>query len=473
MNRRDFLKNALVCAAAAPLSNLASAAVAAGGKSDSEIKAETVDSMEKYCNYWKGRRTELDASIDRFRKKDHDFIILDEQGKPLANTDIEVRQTSTDFTWGCAGLSLGQLGEKNAAYEARLSEFFNMVTTTFCAGVMVPQENRYRFALDSEEIWRRPPSDRVFEFTQKHGMRFKGQPLICDRWHPKWAMKQTKAEAERFYQDYFKRVAERYGKKAWAFDVVNEAFCTRRRTPGFPLYGGNDQLPFVDWAFAEAAKHFPRECKMTINMGIEATDWDNQGEKYYDLCKRILDAGIRLDGIGFQFHLFKKHQLARLIAFEHWHPDMLAQFYNRLKEMGKRVYINEITIPSTLLPGTEGEEIQAVVAENLYRFWFAQPAIHGVTWWNLMDGAAWSNEDSVKGALLNDFAQEKPVYSALRKLIAKEWKTMFKGKTDAAGHIRFRGFSGDYAVLFLNKAGTSLITQKFPAPAAGGSVMPK
>ena len=425
------------------------------------LSAEEPAPMAEWRSYWQARRSALDRAIEQLRKRDYDFAVTDAKGRPLANVDVEVRQVSSDFIWGCAALSLGQLGAKNADYEARLSEFFNTVTTTFCPGALTPKEGLWRFDESAEDIWRRPPPDRVLAFARQHGMRFKGQPLICDRWHPGWGMEQSKIEAEAFYIDFFTRVASRYGTSAWAFDVVNEAFCTKNRTPRFPLYGGDDKLAFVDWAFAEAARVFPTNCALNINMGVEATDWSWEGKMYYDLCKRILNAGIRLDGIGFQFHLFSKEQLRQMLELKKWHPDMLAEFYRKMGSLGRPVYINEITIPSTLLPDAAGKEIQAEVAADLYRFWFATPEIRGVTWWNLMDGAAWGNEDLTKGALLDDFAREKPVYQAIRKLLTEEWKTVFKTKTDSRGHVCFRGYIGDYAISFMNMAGNGLESRVF------------
>ena len=417
--------------------------------------------MSPWRNYWQSRRSAIESDIRRLRMRDYVFVLTDAAGHALTNADVEVRQVSSDFIWGCASLSLGQLGAKNAAYEARLSEFFNTVTTTFCPDAIVPEENVWRFDESSDDIWRRPPPDRVFAFARRHGLRFKGQPLLCDHWHPTWAVNQTKAEAEKFYRNFFCRVAERYGTSAWAFDVVNEAFCAKWRNPRFPLYGGDEDVPFVDWAYAEAAKVFPPGCALNVNMGIEATDWNNQGRRYYELCKRIVDAGIRLDGIGLQFHLFSDNDLARLIRLEQWHPQMLSELFAKLGSLNRPVYINEITIPSTLLRGAAGEAVQAEVASDLYRFWFSCPSIYGITWWNLMDGAAWEGEDRVKGALLDDFAREKPVYQALRNLIAREWRTAFRTQTDADGRIHFRGFSGDYEVCFMNAKGNALEVRRF------------
>ena len=406
------------------------------------------DIASPWRGYWRTRRAECDASIERIRKSDASVVMKDGKGNVLAGRPCRIRQVSSDFAWGCNGVCLGQLGPTNAAYEAKLSEFFNLVTTTFCPGVMEPEKGRYRFAADSEEIWRRPPSDRVLEFARTHGMRMKGQPLVCDRWHPAWGKVQTKEEAESYYRDWFRRVAVRYGKSVWYFDVVNEAFDAHWRTPDFPLYRRDDSLAFVDWSFAEAEKVFPRECILGINMGIAATDWDAHGKRYYDLCARILSKGVRLDAIGFQFHLFSKSEGRAFVKLEKWHPDMLRRSYETFSKLGRPLFINEITIPSTILPGDAGRELQAEIAEDLYRFWFSRPEIHGVTWWNLCDGAAWEGEDNVKGALLDEQVRDKPVFETLRRLIAQEWRTTLSTKTDADGRVAFRGFQGAYEADF-------------------------
>ena len=412
--------------------------------------ADAKDIAAPWRDYWRARRAACNADIERVRKADVSVVLTNREGKVLVDRPCRIRQLSSDFTWGCNGLLLGQIGETNAAYEAKLSEFFNLVTTTFCPGVMEPEKGHYRFAADSEEVWRRPPSDRVLAFTRAHGMRMKGQPLVCDRWHPKWAMGQTKEEAEAHYREWFRRVAERYGKSVWYFDVVNEAFDARRRTPDFPLYQRDETLSFVDWSFAEAGKVFPRECVLGINMGGAATDWRKSGRRYYELCARIISKGIRLDAIGFQFHLFNKRAARDFVQLKKWHPNMLRHSYETFSRLGRPLFITEITIPSTILPGESGRALQAEVAGDLYRFWFSRPEIHGVTWWNLCDGAAWGHEDDVKGALLDEKMEDKPVFKTLRHLITQEWRTSLSTRTDSAGRVVFRGFRGTYEADFGN-----------------------
>ena len=428
---------------------------------DASPRSAKDDLLDKWRMYWTERRAEIDASIDRVRKADCTYQLKDEKGRPLANAEVEVRQVASAFNWGCGALCLGQLGAKNAAYEAKLSEFFNQLTTTFTVDSVMTKPGTYRFDDSTPDVWRRPPPDRTLAFARQHGMLVKGQPLCCDHWHPAWAKRQTKAEAEELYRTWFKAVADRYGKSYWSFDVVNEAFLARERNPSFPLYGGDEEVPFVDWAFREAAKVFPQETTLAINMGIDATEWRDHGERYYKLCKRIVDSGTRLDAIGFQFHLFSAASLKSMLNLWYFNPDMLRKTYETFASLKKPLYITEITIPSTLLPGRAGEELQAEAATELYRFWFSRPEIHGITWWNLMDGAAFANEDTVKGALLDDFAREKVAYQSLRDLITREFNTSFRTKTDAEGRIRFRGFRGTYTISFKNAAGNGLSSRTF------------
>ena len=414
--------------------------------------ADMEDVARPWRDYWNAHRAQCEADIEVVRKSNGRIVITDENGSPMPGAECLIRQTGSDFVWGCSGLSLGQLGSMEAEYDAKLAEIFNMVTTTFCPGAMRPEPDVWRFDEDSAEIYRRPPSDRVLAFCRKHGLKMKGQPLLCDHWHPKWAMKQTKAEAEVFYREWFRGVADRYGMTVWYFDVVNEAFDTWKRTPDFPLYGGDEELPFVDWAFAEAGKVFPTNCLLGINMGINSTTWDDGprgGKRYFRLCKRILDGGHRLDAIGFQFHLFGPERMREMLGLKLWHPDSLKESYRTFATLGRPLYINEITIPAVTLPGAAGEALQAEVAEDLYRFWFSCKELKGVTWWNLFDGATWVNEGGSNGALLDRFMREKPAYTTLRRLIKREWNTSFLAKAGDDGAVSFRGFRGTYEAIVM------------------------
>lgn len=413
--------------------------VAAGSAADFEKL------LGEYRAAWTAERPRIEADIDANRKDWLELNFTDAAGVPLTNQVVRVEQTSHDFVFGCSILSLGQLGELNAGYENSFARLFNHATTTFCLGAIEEKKGEVRFAADARDIWRRPPPDRVLQFCQARNISCKGQPLLAGSWHPRWAAKYDEAQTKALYADYFKRVAERYGHTFAMFDVVNEAFLHKK----FCLY--EPECHYVDWAFAEAAKYFPAECKLTLNEA-SMVNKTTAGTRYYKLAKRIVDSGTRLDCIGLQFHYFGTNGLydaardgAKSIA-------TFRKNYEQFASLKRPLYITEITMPTTMPYGAsgDGEALQAEFLENLYRFWFSQPAFAGITYWNLFDGAAYKagkiDEGANNAGLLDYAMREKPAYSRLYQLINREWKTFMMVRTDSEGRVKVRGFRGDYVV---------------------------
>ena len=248
------------------------------------------------------------------------------------------------------------------------------------------------------------------------------------------------------YDDYFSRVAKRYGESFAMFDVVNEAFLHK----AFPLY--TKECEYVDWAFENAQSKFPKSCRLCINEASGVNGTGATADRYYNLVRRIRDKGIRLDGVGFQFHLFSDKALADVLSTKNLTPQKLRTTYDRMATLGVPMYLTEITIPSTLGGLSTGEKLQAEVAENFYRLWFAHPGFAGITWWNLCDGAAWKKEGDVLAGLVDADMRRKPVYGALEKLIRREWTTDVTVTTDADGRASFRGYFGDYAATVSGKS---------------------
>lgn len=408
------------------------------------------EQLAEFRRQWAAERERIDADTIRNRQVHARIRILDEAGQPLANTQIDVHQLSSDFRFGCNALVLEQLGsdERNAAYAGAIEKLFNLVTTTTCMGVYAKEPGgKLRFADNGDEDWRRPPVDRVVDWAAEHGIASKGQPLLAGSWHPKWAMDQTPEEARQMYRDYFAAVAKRYGDRLFMVDVVNEAFCHRN----FPLFDEN--YSFVDWAFAAAGEVFPAGVKLELNeySAVNGKIRDFRGEfdrsgNYLALARRLLGKGLRLDALGMQFHMFTNRELAEFISGRRWTIDDLRRVYADYATLGIPLYITEVTIPSTLLPGTEGEALQAEIAENLYRLWFSLDHFAGITWWNLCDGAAWKKEGDVLSGLLDADLREKPVYQRLYQLIRREWTTNVHVQTDADGYCDLTGFKGEYSL---------------------------
>lgn len=387
---------------------------------------------------------DIEKNIHDLRQTDFKLEIRDINGKPIKGAAVRIEQTSSDFDFGCNCLWLGQLGVKNELYEQLLSELFNTVTTTFCLGDMQPQPGVWRFAENSPEIFRRPPSDRVIKFAEKYGLRLKGQPLMAGSWYPQWARekKLDETEIKELYTDYFKRVAERYSGAFERFDLVNEMFCHT----DFPLY--TEDVEYVEWAFRTARPIFPEKVKLFINeatLHVWQVPIESGENKYYNLLRRMIGNGNPPDAVGFQFHLFGDMILGLTenqgaFAFRNLYRQIMA-----FSTLGLPMYISEITIPSCFEDVID-EKLQAEVIEFCYRMFFSIPNMRGILQWNLCDGKAWTNEGSWRGGIVDEFLRRKPAYHALEHLIRREWRTAFDTMTDEKAQIAFRGFSGEYDV---------------------------
>lgn len=387
----------------------------------------------------------VSANIEKYRKTDY-TITLENRSDSSVSALLSITQRSHEFHFGCNGLMLGGFNSdsENEEYERLFLRLFNLVTTTLCCSVYSPQKGQYDFDRSS---FRRPSPDRVAAFAKNNRLILKGQPLLADSWHPEWMKTMSADEVRKYYADWFCAVKDRYSDKFDIFDMVNEAFLCHERTPDFQLY--DDELSFVDWAFKLGGSIFPKTNKLELN---ESTSVNYcKGDKYFELVKRLCDERCRPDMTGFQFHMpyCNPSDLP---------PQGIYDNYMKFCELGIPLCISEITIPSCFsgCDDAQGELLQAQLAEQLYRLWFAVPDMAGIIYWNMRDGQAWQNEGDWLGGVVNSAMQPKAAYNTLDSLINKQWRTEFKRTVTLKKHGRetlsFRGFRGEYDIACDNPA---------------------
>jgi endo-1,4-beta-xylanase len=169
----------------------------------------------------------------------------------------------------------------------------------------------------------------------------------------------------------------------------------------------------------------------------------------YDiLVEGCLAAGIRIDAIGIQSHM---HQ-------GYWGSERTWTILERFERFKLPIHFTENSLVSGKLmppeivdlndyqvqewPTTpEGEQRQAEEVVLHYKTLFAHPAVQGITWWDLSDGA-WLNAPA---GLLRGDQSCKPAFIELLKLIKGEWwYAPTRMATDANGQFTFSGFQGEY-----------------------------
>ena len=420
------------------LAAVLAAVVAVGRSADAELPGN-------YLKRWDDPAVQkrIDDGIEQNRKSDATLTIVDSAGKPLAGAAVEIAQQSHEFLFGCNIFVLGQMKDKESAYEAAFLKLFNFATAAFYWDDIEPDAGRPRFAEGSPDIWRRPPPDRVVAFAKQHGLTLKGHPLL---WHnrdhnPPWIAKDPE-ELKQLYRKRFREIAERYAGDIPIWDGVNESLICSAE---FPLFAPQDRdyPQYVPWAFGEEQKVFRPENLLMIN-DVTTFNWpSNPSNRYYRQCQRLLENGVGIEGIGFQFHFFNRTSLDGYLNSDRCDPGSLLDTYELFAKFGLPLWVTEITIGSA---GDDGLAIQSRVVRDIYRVWFAAPKMAGITWWNLGDGTAYGNEGVAGGGLADHEFHPKPAYQALDQLINHDWRTNLETKSAADGQVQFRGFHGRYEV---------------------------
>ena len=467
---------------------------------------------EAYWKIWNAEeQARIDADIEKYRKADGE-VVLPNIGR---KRDVKIEQISHEFVFGAHIFNFNQLGKKeyNDRYKELYGTLFNRATVPFYWKEFELERGKPRFATeyrDTEEYWnnckdphaelhwRRPSTDQIVEFCEQKGIRMHGHVLVWGNrkwqqpyWHSelftteelanfkrlfpnepnRWASKdKTSAEwdamsfeevAEAFpnypkvvdglLEKRIQQIAERYKARLHSYDVVNESgldddangipenFSVAKSRYG--IMTGDYPYKALKWA----EKHFPKEVQLNINDYHRKLGYTAQ-------VNRLLERGCKIDVMGIQMHIFNI-KLCQAIAdgVKIQTPSQVREYLGWASQAGLPLHLSEITITAPS-PDERGLMIQAIITQQLYRLWFSQEKMMGITWWNVVDGCGAKKEPTVSG-LFNRDMTAKPSYYALDQLINHEWKTNLAVKADEQGKVQFRGFKGKYRITYKDKCG--------------------
>lgn len=484
-------------------------------KSAKEDKARIMS--EAYWKIWNPQvQAQIDKDIEKNRKADGAFsltdIALDTEIR-IEQISHDFIFGAHIFNFNQLGKA-----EYNEKYKELYGTLFNSATIAFYWKTFEMQPNRQRFKeeyWDTEEYWnnvkdpknephwRRPSPEPVIEFCESKGIHLNGHPIIWGnrKWNnPNWILQKyltpeekvemdkliskygdsnnvldhekyseafealNPEQLEQMFPDFTKKLkhlfekrivelAGYYGDRIGSWDVVNESatdYEQGRMVPGNGICKSLYGIMPGDYAY-EAFKVTNKVFPENVQLGI--SDF-NMSQSYTDLTNDLLSRGCRVDIMGAHMHLFNPQQCLDIAAGKEMQtPSHIWGWTERLGKTGLPIHLSEITITS---PGNNahGREIQAVIAQNLYRLWFSIEPMMGITWWNVVDDCGAPGEPSMSGIFTREMVA-KPAYYALDNLINNEWKTNLTAKPDKDGQVKFRGFKGNYLITWKDKNGNT------------------
>lgn len=395
--------------------------------------------------------------IELYRKGYATLIFETSDNTPVKDLQFKAVQKSHDFNFGCNAFMLDEFEneEKNKQFREKFPKIFNYAVAPFYWNALEPEKGKPRYDKDSKKVYRRPAPDLVLDFCKENDIRVKAHCLEYDAFAPDWLPKDP-VGIKRELINHFKEVADRYADKISDWDIINEMMtwndCEYGRISRF--YREDDYISFC--LREAAALPFMRKF-VNESFGI----WELfrfSRTPYYILLELLERDNLEFDGIGIQCHEHVPADNCTDYAFNRYNPIKVCDLLDTFARFNKPIQISEITIAS--YSGSELEnDIQAELAENMYKLWFSQKNMDGIVYWNMVDGYSWSQnggaldmnsgENRWGGGLLTSSLEEKPIYKVLDRLINEEWHTegVFCVSNDT-GRARFKGFKGKYDIMF-------------------------
>lgn len=325
-------------------------------------------------------------------------------------------------------LNLDQIWERNPAAGKVVERHFNSIVAENCMKSMFMQPREGEFYFED--------ADRFVEYGEKNNMHIVGHTLIWHSQAPKWFFTDNAGNnvsrdvlIERM-RKHIHTVVSRYKGRIHGWDVVNEAILDNgeyRESKFYEIIGED----FIPLAFQFAREADP-DAELYYNDYSTAIPSKRDG--IVRMTKKLLDAGIKIDGLGMQEH----HGLV--------HPSLgeVEQTINDFASLGVKVMVTEMDISvlpharshvgaeltdttaynQTLDPYREGlseermEELGKRYVDFFQLYLKHQDKISRVTLWGVGDADSWKNDWPIEGRtdypLLFDRAyQPKPFFADL------------------------------------------------------------
>ncbi|MBP5309955.1 MAG: endo-1,4-beta-xylanase [Lachnospiraceae bacterium] len=362
---------------------------------------------------------------------------LDEQGNPLSNRQINIKQTNHSFLFGCGAFDfLPFVNEGKEEYKQITDswlEIFNYGTLPFYWGNYEKEEG----ATQKDALM------KAAKYLKSKNVRVKGHPLC---WHTAcadWLMKYDNKTIMKKQLERIEREVSGFKGVIDMWDVINEVVIM----PIFDKYDNAITRICKDKGRVGLIKEvFEKAHECNPDAVLLLNDF-NTSINYQILIDGCLNAGVPISAIGIQSH---QHQ-----GF--WGEEKLNEVLERFSVFGLPIHFTENTLISgEIMPAyiedlndwqvdewpttPEGEERQAKEIEKMYRTLFEHPLVEAITTWDYKDGA-WLKAPS--GFIRQDNSL-KPSYNMLKKLIKQEWWTDTSVITDSEGYAGIEAFKGQY-----------------------------
>lgn len=366
---------------------------------------------------WRKKAAE---QIDRYRKADLNVSVTDAQGKAVEGADVRVELLKHKYGFGTFlenDSPVLKNDEEGENFRKIVINYFNTAATPGYAASTwgwADPKTRERYI-------------KTIEWAKDHDMKVKNGHLVWSRFDfspDPWKALQEPAQLQSAIDAYNRDVLKELEPLGVDdLEVLNEPVDFHQFED--VIGHDNDRAKYFKLA-REIAPSIPL---LNINEhGILSAGGENRAkqDKYFDIIKKIKDAGAPLGGIGFQGHMGE----------DFTPPEQIWKIMDRFSTFGVPLQVTEFDI------ATEDEAVQADYVRDFTTAIFAHPNSNAVILWGFWEGKIWIPQ----AALWRKNWQPKPAGEAWMTLMKKTFNTDETRKSDAQGAATSRAFMGQMRV---------------------------
>ena len=393
---------------------------------------------------WDGRepdaawRSEAEARIDRLRRRDATIKVVDADGRPVADAEVNLKLLRHQFRFGTfVGGSM--LGDSETAVRLRneVKRRFNYITLP---------------AYLADWGWRNDSNRRSYfelaDWAANNNIPARGHLLVYPGWTatPSEWFSIPKDQLREKLAAHIPRAIRAFkprGVTEW--DVTNELRMNEQFMREIATRDDGGISVAADW-FKTARRHLP-DGDLYLNETFILNNRGNTESNQQTLLthyRALIDAGATIDGIGMQGHF----------GAEFTPPTRLLEIFDRFAETGCKILITEMDMDN------DDKDAQADYLRDFYTACFSHPAVVGVIRWGFWEGDMWKP----RSASLDRSFNENALGKMHRSMVHDHWSNDIAKTTDQTGTISTRVFAGEQRLTV--RVGDYEYSREFTAEAA-------
>ena len=282
-----------------------------------------INNFDRFDSYLNGK---IAWDIEEHRKGQFVINFKDTNGESLSDVHVRVKQKKHACRFGCSAFYLDQFEDeqRRRLYREHFKNLFNYAVVPFYWDTLEPEQGKPRFQSDSRFVSRRPPIDTIIQFCEENKIRAKGHCLVYNSFQPQWISDDNEV-LKRQITKRIGEIAKKYEDRIFDFDVINEMITVYKNA-----YVGNgarnlqitDEPDHEKWAFDTCRRYFPN-ANLYWNEGMFetfGTHYKGFRSFYYLMIEKMLREGVRIDGLGMQYHAYAPKETADVKLAEVCNP---------------------------------------------------------------------------------------------------------------------------------------------------------